>query len=367
MGNITDKMGNITDKMRNITGKLNKISAGMVALALKIGPKILTGVAKFAKVGKVGLAAGSMITYSYLFTWQFAVMIMVLLFVHEYGHIWAMKKCGLKTKGIYFIPLLGAAAVSEEMFKSRRDEAYIAIMGPIFGLALSGVALVIYVYTQNALFAAAAGWMAMVNLFNLLPINPLDGGRVMKSMAFSINSKWGLIFLAIGMLASLIITVWAGIILFAILLVIGPLEFIYEYKMRNDKESINRCVEEIDRFFGEFDENSQYEIKQAAENIKGILLNEKEDSIVRVKTIISLGKKFEKDHNNDNSIDFCMGGLARAISPFLTRFEHMPRMNTRGIVITAIVYVGTILALWGLMTYTSHIPEVDIARKFFMS
>lgn len=340
---------------------IKNISAGTVALALKIGPKILTAVAKFAKIGKFGLATISMASYAYLFTWKFAVIIMVLLLVHEYGHIWAMKRCGLKTKGIYFIPFIGAAAVTEEMFKSRRDEAYIAIMGPIFGFILSGVSLIVYMVTMDTLFAAAAGWMAMINLFNLLPINPLDGGRIMKSIAFSVNSKLGYRFLAVGIVLSIILTFWAGIILFLFLLIVGSLEFVFEYKTRNENEVIKTCIKDVDQIFGE---DCPDEMKCAVDNIKGILLDKNVDPIVRINTIISIGEKF----NDPNStIDYHMRGLSHVISPILKRFDHMPRMTAKGIVITAIVYVGTAAMLWLLMTYVSHVPEVEIARKFFMS
>ena len=212
---------------------MGKIRAGMVAVVAKLGPKLISvGVkfAKVAKVGKMGLAIGSMAAYVYIFTWQFAVLLMISLFFHESGHIWAMKRCGLKTKGIYFIPFLGAAAVSEGTFETRKNEAYIAIMGPIWGFALAVITLIGYYVTGNALFAASAGWMAMVNLFNLLPINPLDGGRIMKSIAFSIDSKMGLIFLVIGIIVSIFLTFWARLILFLILLLIGTLELFFEFR-----------------------------------------------------------------------------------------------------------------------------------------
>lgn len=358
--------------MKNNKNVFGKVGAGLIALALKIGPKLLTVLAKFAKIGKFGFAAVSMVTYSYIFTWKFAVMIMVLLFVHEYGHIWAMKRCGLKTKGIYFIPFLGAAAVSEEMFKSRRDEAYIAIMGPIFGLVLSGIALGIYIETQNTLFAAAAGWMAMVNLFNLLPINPLDGGRIMKSIAFSVNSKLGHTFLAIGLILSAILIFWAGIVLFLFLLVVGIIEFIIEYKIRNENNIIKRCIKHIDNMFtADFTADYPGEVQHAINSIKSILSDDNVEPSVRIDTVISIGKMFDRSTckvvDNDRGIDYDTVMLAHIISPILEGYDNMPRMATRGIIITAVIYICTITALWALMWYTGHIPEVEIARKFFMS
>jgi len=212
-----------------------KIGAGFIALLFKIGTKFLSalpGLVKGAKVGKVGLAATSVAAYSYLFTWQFAVLILVSIFVHESGHVWAMKRCGIKTKGIYFIPFLGAAAVADEAFPSRSSETYIAIMGPIWGLALAVLTGLVYLVTGYPFFAAAASWMALINLFNLLPVNPLDGGRIFKSISFSIHSYFGLAFLVVGLLAAIFITFKLGIVIFAILFLVGAIDFLAEYRSR---------------------------------------------------------------------------------------------------------------------------------------
>lgn len=352
-------MGN--NIISDIRSAIGRIGAGVVALVLKLGTKLLTVFAKFAKIGKFGLAITSAATYSYLFTWKFAIMIMVLLVVHEYGHIWAMKRCGLKTKGIYFIPFLGAAAVTEEMFKSRRDEAYIAIMGPIFGLLLSGVSLAIYIVTKDALFAAAAGWMAMINLFNLLPINPLDGGRIMKSVAFSIDSNLGYVFLATGIFLSIILTFWAGIILFFFLLIVGAVEFFIEYKIRNENEVIKKCIKDIDKIDSD---NYPEDMRSSACYIKSILSDKSVEPKVRINTIISIAKKFSIENSETECINTM---LAYVILPILERCDNMPRMTSRGVAITAVAYISTSTILWLLMTYISHVPEVEIARKFFMS
>lgn len=214
---------------------VRRISLGLIALSYKIGPKILTAlvsIGKSLKVGKVGLAATSMAAYAYIFTWEFALMIMLVLFVHESGHLWAMKRCGLKTKGMYFIPMLGAAAVPDGEFPSRGAESYIALMGPIWGLALSLLTGELYYLTQDPLFAAAAGWMAAINLFNLLPISPLDGGRVFKSIGYSVGSRVGLGFLIIGLVVGGFLAYHFGMGLFVFLLVIGAIELLIEYRAR---------------------------------------------------------------------------------------------------------------------------------------
>src|SRR3989344_346902 len=126
----------------------NKISYGLLVLLGKLLPKFISllvkAIPKLLKAGKVvqvGSAVASVGAWSLVFSWQFALLIMLLLVVHESGHVWAMKRVGMKTKGIFFIPFLGAAAVSEEMFPSRKAEVYVAIMGPIWGLVLSAIVL----------------------------------------------------------------------------------------------------------------------------------------------------------------------------------------------------------------------------------
>ena len=213
--------------------KKKNIFVGFFLALGKIGSKalpVVTKLLKGAKVVKVGLAVGSVISYAFLTTWTFAIAIMVCLFVHESGHIWAAKRQGLKVKGIYFIPFIGGAAVIENDFKSRNTEFIVAIMGPVWGFGLTIITGIVYYITMNPLFAAIAGWMAFVNLFNLLPISPLDGGRIFKSIGFSVKSWLGLGILSLGLLASTFIFFYLKIGLFALLMIMGVIEIWFEWK-----------------------------------------------------------------------------------------------------------------------------------------
>ena len=75
-------------------------------LFAKLGSKFILPLLKSAKFAKFGLAGLSLAGYTYLYTWQFALFIMVSLFCHEFGHALAMRLSGLRVKGIYFIPFL---------------------------------------------------------------------------------------------------------------------------------------------------------------------------------------------------------------------------------------------------------------------
>ncbi len=180
------------------------------------------------KAGKLVLAMASFAAYAFLFTWQFAVIILGMLVIHEGGHLRCMKHYGMRTRGIYLIPLLGAAAVAEDNFPSRRAEATIALAGPLTGALLAAGTGLLYFATRNGAFAAAAAWMALINLFNLLPVMPLDGGRVVKSITCSIGTRTGLAAIIAGMLLGAVLAVTADLWIFVILIPLGLLDYLYD-------------------------------------------------------------------------------------------------------------------------------------------
>src|SRR5690554_1005065 len=99
-----------------------------------IGFKLL----KTAKLFKVALAAASVSVYSVMFTFEFALALVAILVFHEYGHLRAMKKFGIPTKGMYLIPFVGGLAVGDKP-GSRWQDVYISLMGPIYGLLMTVV------------------------------------------------------------------------------------------------------------------------------------------------------------------------------------------------------------------------------------
>lgn len=198
----------------------SKNAVSMIAIFTKISSTIL----KLVKSLKFVLAAGTFGAYTFLFTWKFALLVMFGVGIHELGHVYAMRKFGLKTKGFYFIPLLGGAAISEEAFRSGPEEAWVALWGPIFGILTVIPPLILYFLTQDPMWAAAASWLSAVNLFNLFPINPLDGGRVIKSLAFSFDSRLGIMFLTIGFALGIFLAHTFGLGLLLFVAIIGFME-----------------------------------------------------------------------------------------------------------------------------------------------
>ncbi|WP_340679532.1 site-2 protease family protein [Paraglaciecola sp.] len=214
-----------------IQGKKQPMKISFIGLA-GLGLKLF----KSAKVIKVLFAAGSLAAYSWLFSVEFAIALIFCLVFHEYGHIKAMKYFGLKTKGIYLIPFVGGLALSDDKINTRWQDIVISIMGPFFGLILSIACLVGYWLTDIEVLAGLAVFNALLNLFNLLPVLPLDGGHVLKSIAFSINSRVGIVACVLGAILGVYVSYHFGLALLGFLLAIGSVEIFFEYKRRHLSE-----------------------------------------------------------------------------------------------------------------------------------
>lgn len=202
-----------------------------LVLATAFAPKLLAiaiKLLKSVKVLKAGLAGASVLAYSLMFSWEFAAILIFSLVIHEYGHVWAMRTIGIPTKGIYLIPFVGGAAVPERAFASRLEEHFVAIAGPAFGLAQATVIYGLFAFFGNPLLGAVAAWIAVLNLFNMIPITPLDGGRIVKSATMSIGTSLGMSVLMLGIFASTVLMFWLKSWPLALIAVISVFEFLFE-------------------------------------------------------------------------------------------------------------------------------------------
>lgn len=134
------------------------------------------------KLGKVTLTAGSMllslVVYATIWGWRFAAGFILLLFVHEMGHVIAARIRGLDVSAPAFIPFFGAFITLKEQPADAETEAYVAYGGPFLGtLAAFAVYFAARQADSNLLLAVSYSGF-FLNLFNLLPISPLDGGRI---------------------------------------------------------------------------------------------------------------------------------------------------------------------------------------------
>ncbi|WP_242396070.1 metalloprotease [Anaeromyxobacter oryzisoli] len=201
---------------------------GAIGVVAKLGGTV----AKALKTANVGWAAASAATYAYLFSWQFALALLLQLFVHEYGHVHAMRRTGMRVRGMYFVPFLGAVAVSEDAFTSRRQQAYVALNGPVWGSLLALVPAGLWLWTRQPGWAALCAWWALINLFNLIPVAPLDGGRVMQALAYSFSSILGVALTVAGLGAAVVIGTRLGYGLVWLVAALGAMELAGEVQAR---------------------------------------------------------------------------------------------------------------------------------------
>jgi Zn-dependent protease len=219
------------------------------ALLLTLGGKlkvILPLFIKLLKLGKAGGTVWSMLlmvgTYALIYPWSFAVGLVLMIFIHEMGHVWAAKRKGLPVSAPAFIPFLGALVMMKKQPQDAETEAYIAIGGPLLGSLGAVGALILGVVTQyEALFAIA--WTGLfINLINLLPIHPLDGGRIVTAI-----SRW---LWVVGLIVGLFVIIYLGafILLIFWLMFAWELYQIYVRGRKSKTKQVNTMVK-VDRQF----------------------------------------------------------------------------------------------------------------------
>src|SRR5215218_7182410 len=205
-----------------------------------IGGTLLFGLLAAAKWGKALLlllpkakvltTAGSMLVsvaaYAVIWGWRFAVGFVALLFIHEMGHYIQLRREGVRPSGMVFIPFLGAAVGTRSLGGSALAEARVGLAGPILGSLAAAALLPIAAATGDDFWRALAFTGFFLNLFNLAPVVPLDGGRAMAAMA-----PW-MWFAGFGALV-LLAFVWPNPILILIVL-LAALETYRRWKHREE-------------------------------------------------------------------------------------------------------------------------------------
>lgn len=204
---------------------LQRLFAPLVAiglLILKFGKIALLFIGK-AKILTTSLSMlVSIGAYTFIFGFPFAVGFVVLLLIHEMGHVLQLRREGIEASAPLFIPFLGAAIAAKSMGDDVAAEARVGLAGPILGTLGAAACIPLYVLTGNELFQALAFTGFFLNLFNLVPITPLDGGRAMAAL-----SPW-MWFVGLGAFALLAITVPNPIIV--IILLVGGFDTYRRFK-----------------------------------------------------------------------------------------------------------------------------------------
>jgi Zn-dependent protease len=156
--------------------------AGLLALGAKFKGVLLL-LPKLKLLTTSGTMLVSVAAYALIWGWRFAIGFVLLLFVHEMGHVIQLRREGIRTGPVTFIPFLGALVAMKEMPKDAAAEARVGLAGPVLGSLGALATYGLFELTGNELFKALAFVGFFLNLFNLLPVLPLDGGRAMAALS----------------------------------------------------------------------------------------------------------------------------------------------------------------------------------------
>ena len=151
----------------------------LVLIALSKGKLLLLGLTNtttiFSMLPAIGIYWGA-------YGWRFALGLVGSIYIHEMGHVAALRRFGIAASAPMFIPGVGAVVRSRLQRTNPREEARVGLAGPIWGLAAAVAAFATYWLTGAAIWAAIGQFGAWVNLFNLIPIWQLDGAHAFAAL-----------------------------------------------------------------------------------------------------------------------------------------------------------------------------------------
>jgi Zn-dependent protease len=171
----------------------------------------------------------SVAAYASIWGWRFALGFTVLLFVHEIGHVIQLRHEGVPASAPLFIPFLGAVVGMKELPKNAWVEAKVGLAGPVLGSLGAAVCLGAAVAVDSDLLRAIAYTGFFLNLFNLIPLLPLDGGRA----AAAVHPA----FWFVGLFAVAALFFWHHSLILLLIVLLGGRELWHRWEHRNEPES----------------------------------------------------------------------------------------------------------------------------------
>jgi Zn-dependent protease len=170
----------------------------------------------------------SIAAYGLFFGLPFALGLVLLLFLHEIGHVIQLRREGIKASAPMFIPFLGAVISAKSMGKDAAAEARVGLAGPVLGTLASLVPLAVWLLTGSDFWRALAYIGFVLNLFNLLPVVPLDGGRAMAALSPAV---W-----LVGLAGLVALTIFYPSPILFLILIFGGMESWRRWKARATPE-----------------------------------------------------------------------------------------------------------------------------------
>lgn len=332
------------------------------------------------KMGKFGTTVWTMVVsigaYMLIYPWTFALGLVLMLFIHEMGHVLAAKRKKLPVSTPAFIPFLGALITMKKQPKDAETEAYVALGGPVVGTLGAVAALLIGMATDSPVFYAIAMLGFFLNLINLLPIHPLDGGRIVTAI-----SRW---LWVVGLVGGLIVILYLKAIIFLLFWGLFAWELYNKY-VRKKKKKASGELQHRERAYllipvRMFDEKGMF--IPAAEHRRSLPFTHVGD-MEKKQDMLTIGypgmeetKTFVYEHGLVRDVQLVKTEIADdqvkmslemqvelyEAEQGMIRDDKYYEVSPRTRLIYGVAYFGLAVALGLLMAYTSvQMPQVSLA------
>jgi stage IV sporulation protein FB len=211
--------------------------------------------------------------FYFIFRWDLKYIFILtgIILIHELGHFLAMRQFKYKDLSIFFIPLVGALASGQKDEISQKQMTLISLAGPLPGVIIGSIFIGYGLVTKDDFLYTTGEIFILLNLFNLLPILPLDGGQIIKNLFFHQNEKINIIFMWI----SLALISFIALKLESFLLLIIPfflfIQIRYQSQIKKFKTHIKEQGFNINRDFKELSNKEYWLIRdEIAVNFQGL-------------------------------------------------------------------------------------------------
>jgi len=354
-------------------------AGGLLGFLALFGSKLkfLLPILKMGKFGTtIWTMALSVWAYMLIYPWTFALGLVIMLFIHEMGHVWAAKRKNLPVSTPAFIPFLGALITMKKQPKDAETEAYVALGGPLIGTLGAVAALLLGMATGHPVLYAVAMIGFFLNLINLLPIHPLDGGRIVTAI-----SRW---LWVVGLIGGLVVILYLKAIIFLIFWGLFAWELYSKYVRKKKKNAAGSRLHTEHIFLWIpvqlFDEKGLF--IPAEEHRRSLPFTHVGDMMKRedIVTISYPGLEETKTFTYSNGLvrdvqlvrteiagDQVKMSVEMKVDPYeqeqgLIRDDKYYEVSPRTRWVYGLAYFGLAVALGLLMVYTSvQIPQVPLA------
>lgn len=270
--------------------------------------------------------------------WIFVLYLVVVIMLHEMGHYIAMRAYNYQNVKMFFVPMLGAMVSGLKEQASQKQKAIVSLAGPVPGILIA-IGLYFWAhYSKDDKFVQLANIFISINLFNLLPLQPLDGGHIIENLFFDSKENIQKIF---GIISAGILVI-LSIYMQAYLLLVVPFFMVLRLRSEEEIKSVRKALDqEKVNYRKPFD-----------------LLNRKEYSLIRASIIykVKAFQSFDVRYYGEPAIE---RPLAEHMKMIL-KPAPLSRMTTVEKIIFSLIWLGSIVG--GIYTlawyFSTHVVEL---------